>query len=286
MNDIENFYITASKLRSLVYRSGIVVDDLSHIYRDILDPLGLRDFISKSEAKTLQATSVFLQQSEEYLIELAKNNKFNRSDRGYSEYVFPPGAPRYHANRACKTLLQDFENFRIPEEIKERGGDEIARFREFARANRNLVRDGRKDVFEVRLQNHFNLTEPIDEVLYENSGVELLVENWADLDLGQLGVELRHAADQLQAIGETDGGEKALRDYRYAAPVKALKIGNLTPDARQVLTVKMKLISLLTRYTIKKYSSGDQVFPKRLLQVYGFQPCGLCCEDEIEFDLS
>ena len=45
------------------------------------------------------------------------------------EYVRKEYPPAYHISRECERLNSDFHNYLIPKEIKERGDDEIKKYR-------------------------------------------------------------------------------------------------------------------------------------------------------------
>lgn len=106
-----------------------------------------------------------------------------------NDYVFnKTKAPSYHYSKECTALTATFENYKIPEEIKIRGKQEIEEFINFFLENKIMLQE-KPDVFNIRLGSKFNLLKPIEHILFENSGIHE-IEN---LDL----TELEEKIDQL-----------------------------------------------------------------------------------------
>lgn len=285
-DDNKKYYITQSNLRKLVFRAGLVEHNLSKLYERIYDQQDLKDYFSIAEAQHLHSLALFLQQSEDYLIELTTKTNQSGKKSHDSSFVFVSGPPKFHKDGTCETLTKDFNNFEIPEEIKARGQASVADFREFASKNRRLLGEGKEDVFLNRLQRQFHLSSSIGKVSFVNSGRSLLPGHDVNYTLEQFAVEIKKAVHQIEAIRKTEEGARAFASHIYAPPTRLLKTSALDPIARQVLEHKRDLIELVTAYVTKKHTGGDRIFSGHLLSAYGFQPCGMCCQDEIGFDLS
>lgn len=283
MEQQKKYYITQSNLKKLVYRTGVANQVVSDAYDEIYDEIDLRDFVSSKEAQQLAALAAFLKKSEQELVALAAQSKPALSNTKNNPFVFLSGSPKYHKDETCETLSKDFENFEIPEEIKMRGENEIQSFRDFAKSNRKLINDGREDVFLQRLKNQFRLRFPIDKVSFSNSG-QTQTPQYEGADLCQLSTSVKQAFDRLAELQESEEGAKALRSHRYA-PLRLLREKNLGPTERLVLERKRELIDFVTKYIVAKYKPTNGLFSQRMLQVYGFEPCAVCCDDEKGFDL-
>lgn len=286
MNNQNSYYITQSNLKKLAFRSEIIENNLSNLYETIYDRQDLRGYVSKSEAQQLGTLATFLQQSEDQLIQLASRSKSPASSTQSSSLIFVSGPPKYHKDATCDTLTRDFENFEIPEQIRVRGKDAVEAFRNFAKANRKLLNEGKEDVFILRLKRQFNLTSDIGKISFSNSGKTMVQKDDSTIDLGQLVINIRQAVDQMETLRATEEGTKALESYKYAPASKLLRSNDLAPYERQVLEYKRDLLALVTEYVIRKHNINGSVFSQRLLEVYGFTPCGVCCSDDVGFDLS
>ena len=286
MNEHAKYHITQSNLRKLVYRSGVVERDLSNLY-EIIQDFKLRDLLSSTEMRNLGSLSSFLLKSEAYLLDLAKQSKASSSVANQaSSMIFVSGAPKYHKDNTCKTLTKDFENFEIPVEILQRGDSAVRDFREFATINRKLLNEGKEDIFRLRLKSQFHLTSDIGKVSFTNSGRAPLPVSSFGTDLNQLAAAIVTAAARVESLRETEEGAKALQNYRFASPSRLTQGGELNACERQVLERKRDLIALVTEYVVRKHNGDGTVFSQQLLEVYGFEPCGICCANDSHLDFS
>lgn len=86
------------------------------------------------------------------------------------KYVFEGVQPAYHYDSSCDRLNSNFKNFEVPEEIKERGRDEVLKFRKWFKTNMHLM--DKPEIFTMRLFHAFNIQVNPKAIDYENSGVE------------------------------------------------------------------------------------------------------------------
>ena len=107
-----------------------------------------------------------------------KYKKIIKSDS--FSYIYEGGIPAYHLDEHCDKLKLDFTNFELPSEIKEKGEDEIKKFRNWFKQNMYLL--DKPDVFKVRLELAFGLKNAPESIDHLNSGVEK-IEN---LNLNEL----------------------------------------------------------------------------------------------------
>lgn len=278
MESNAKYFITQSNLRQLVYRANVVERNISSIYDGIYGRIDLSDYISEKEAQNLHALGDFLEKSEDYLIEVAVAGGIRPASSQSSPFVFASGAPKYHKNEFCETLTRDFENFKIPTEIDDRGPEAVSEFREFAAKNRRLLNDGREDVFVQKLKNHFGLASDIDRVSFSNSGRTKLVENGPTEGLEQLSSRIRAVVDRIELFRKTEQGTKVFRSHIFAPPARLLQAHQLNSVERDLLQMKKELVDLVTEFVIRKRNPEGSVFSQRLLEVYGLEACGVCCD--------
>lgn len=86
------------------------------------------------------------------------------------KYVFEGGYPAYHAKSECERLNSNYKNFEIPEQVREKGKEEVIKFRAWFKENQQLLE--KPEVFAARLQMAFGASINPKSVDYENSGVE------------------------------------------------------------------------------------------------------------------
>lgn len=86
------------------------------------------------------------------------------------KYVYEGGKASYHSNPSCERLNSSYKNFEIPEEVREKGKDEVQRFRSWFRVNQYLI--DQPDLFVAKLQMAFGIIISPKAIDFENSGVE------------------------------------------------------------------------------------------------------------------
>lgn len=86
-------------------------------------------------------------------------------------FVFEGGQPAYHANPTCPRLNSSYKNFEIPNDIREKGKEEVVKFRNWFKENQYLLE--KTDVFVARLHAAFGIMINPQSIDYDNSGVEI-----------------------------------------------------------------------------------------------------------------
>ena len=201
-------------------------------------------------------------------------------------YVFEGSKPRYHSNLECKRLALDFQNFEIPEEIKEKGLQEINRFRLWFKENKELLE--KPDVFDMRLSAAFGLRHKIKHVNYDNSGYTE-VEN---LDLYQVKNSIEDLLNEIDEYyrNSSDRKKKVIYKYRkrtYLAyksePIPDNDTGYADETIKEFLKkydqkFKVPLRKLLINYYRARFNQNLK-FEGYLLEQLGFLPCLTCYSD-------
>jgi len=82
--------------------------------------------------------------------------KADHSLWGHPDFVFRDASPAFHRDPKCPLLLANYENYKVPEAVKDKGGEEVERFRLWAEENRALMEKG-DDLFLFRMNVEFGL---------------------------------------------------------------------------------------------------------------------------------
>ena len=234
---------------------------------------------NKLELQLLSAYQLLMQNPTELITKYYKKIEVKDSLR----FVYEKKQPAYHLSLECPNLHSDFQNFEIPEEIREKGRDEILRFRNWFLQNSYLLEE-KPDVFEMRLSMAFNVKINMKAINYSNSGVHEI----EDLSL----VDIENKIDNLV---------KEAGRYYYASPenTKILKkyskrtflarrgemlsdndTGLSDDEVRKFLLdyeerFKLPIMHYLKEYYRMKYNP-DLSIDEKLLNFLNFRPCVAC----------
>ena len=198
-------------------------------------------------------------------------------------YVYEGGKPAYHSKSDCERLNSNYRNFEIPEEIREKGKDEVLRFRSWFKENQYLLE--KPDIFVARLQMAFGVTMNPKAIDHENSGVELK-EN---LNLEELEKRInKYISDAGQYFNKSDQEKKEIirrfQKYTFLAySNKDIQNNNTRFSDESIkkflkqydVHFKRPIKDLLIEY-YKVLHNPDLKFEGNLLEQLGFRPCGAC----------
>ena len=134
-------------------------------------------FLNKREEQALLAYKEFVMNPEKFIEEVYQRVEIIDNFR----YVFEGESPCYHRREDCERLHSEFRNYEIPQTIRERGLDEVQRYRIWFKDNMYLL-DGKKDILEMRIYAAFGVHVRAEEIIKDNSGIKT-IEN---LDLNRL----------------------------------------------------------------------------------------------------
>jgi hypothetical protein len=198
-------------------------------------------------------------------------------------YVYEGGTSAYHSKANCKILNSNYINFEIPELIKEKGKEEIFRFREWFKKNKYLLKDPEKFVF--RLQMAFGVIMNTNSIDYGNSGIsekENLnleeLEKRIDNIISEAGQYFKNANEEKKEI------LKKYQKYTYLAYSKKRLKNNDSRFSDDTIKnflkqydnhFKKPIIDLLKEYYRVLYNP-ELKFDGDLLEQLGFRPCGCC----------
>ena len=204
-------------------------------------------------------------------------------------YVFPEKSPSYHSDINCKALTREYENYKIPEEIRIQGEDSVKKFRKFFSENKNFFKTDYTN-FLYLARKEFNLKrlpEDILEIKSPNSGRGII----EDFDFSKLEESL-------------DKAIKNAEDFKNLNPMNRLTInmyGNLFfvdkvigKDEQEIKTkieilnkwsdLKKALKKNYEKYCMIKHNSNFDLSGS-FLNALGLKPCSYCQNNDkiIEF---
>lgn len=210
---------------------------------------------------------------------------YTKAERKHcADMVFESGRPAYHIYFDCDRLLSDYENVRTPVAIKAKGGEEMARFKAWARENKTLW-ETRREHFYLRLSTEFGIPRhQIEELHIVNSGAT----RFRNLNLEELETQIDALITQADNYYYRDAKtKKILRNFQkktYLA-YKADSIRyNPTPyqdeEIREFLRDYDENIKKPLRYCLVEYYKGkfnpELAFEGTLLEQLGFKECKAC----------
>lgn len=281
----EYFYVTNFNFNRIIANSKIDIEfQLDRVYKTIYEICSLDKYLNHKEAKLLCKKILFLELSDERLVEWEEEARLRASEKksflSSSNLLFV-SSPKFHKDASCETLQSDFQNYRVPEEIRQRGPEEISRFRQFAYDNRKLIGEGREDVFLMRIAQEFRLGQELGKISMPNSGAASH-RKLGDLTLDEVEKRIAALLDSIEKMRESPEGNRAITSYIYSpTPNRLLSTNeNLTDTERAVLQAKSELLELVLYYHVLKHKSGSISFDISLLKLFGFEKCGKCLRDK------
>lgn len=207
---------------------------------------------------------------EDYYSKIISDDKF--------DFVFEKQQPAFHSCNCCSNLLRDFENFLIPEQIKENKQEN--EYRDWFKKNYKLLE---KD--DLLKEYHYKKWGCLPlKVDYENSGAY----EFKNLNLDEIEqiiddhlLKIKKYIDQSEMI-KTIITVLGKRSYAYNK-LDSLDLNNLPYNRATISSVlktfeidyKQPLIALLKEYYRIKYNP-NLVFEENILLGLGFRQCKSC----------
>lgn len=273
-------YITTSNSKRIVRTlSEISLDEIEiAVYnREIY-------FLNKKERAMLKGIREFLRDPENFSTQYYKPLEVKDTFR----YVYPENKPSYHKDNTCPRLQSNFINFEIPVEIRERGEEDVKKFRVWFAEHKGLLETDLKD-FIFKLQARFLITREINpkSIDYSNSGSEE-VKNYNVQDLeNQIDEILREAGRFYNANPDKQQIIKRFGKLTFLAYVHGNIYSNDSglnddelKDFLRMYDEKFKkpVKDLLIEY-YRLLHNPEMTFSGTLLDKLNFRPCGHCMND-------
>lgn len=271
-------YITLSNAYSVILKTNIksLGDIRGNVYKIPIY------FFNKYEEAQLIAIQELLKDPEKFFTEFYK--PIERKDT-YS-LVYEGTPPSYHKNIDCLRMKSDFRNFEIPEEIKEKGVEEVTIFRKWFIENRHLLE--KPKVFVAMLQARWGIVTNPKSLFFDNTGYYEI----HDYSIEELETEIDKLIKSAGRFYYQDEKNKIiLRRYSKLAHMgnshdllDKNDTGFSDEDVKEILqyyneAFKKPLKKMLVEFYRLKLNP-DINFKATLLETLGFKPCRLCHSNE------
>lgn len=196
--------------------------------------------------------------------------------------AFDDSNPAYHQNHDCAFLHKNYFNIEMPSKVKNKGKDEIKRFKEFVSnsAMKTMARDNITK-FSIKVSAHFPYLDTKDissNVLnYENSKSAPVSDKKLDNILSLLKIEL----DKMEALRcKSIENEKLVNNYIYSKNLKKdIKNHESRDDKHLIPTMKLmeKIKSEMKKLIFSHLSnSSEKKIDETILIKFGFKQCKAC----------
>jgi len=246
-------------------------------------------FFSRYEEQSLLAIKELLENPEhffdEYYDVLVNEDSY--------QYVFESGRSAYHKSLNCPKLHSDFQNFEIPKEIKDRGNEEVKKYRAWFKDAAYLLEEddeNKIEIFKERCRLRFNLDLPPDFIKMNNSGsfeIENLkldeLEDKIDCLLKESGMTYYRSEKHTTIL-------KRFSKLTFLAskpePIYNNQTGYSDKEVKEILReyaekFKSPLIHLLREWYRVKLNP-DLTFDGELLEKLSFVSCGTCFNPDFD----
>lgn len=235
-------------------------------------------FLSSFETDKLFKQREFLKDPENIISVYKRRNKIDTK-----QYIYEGLQPAYHAQKNCGNLQSKYRNYEIPEEIKERGEEEIKKFRSWFKLNQNYL-ESKPDLFIAKMQIAFNLSTVPTAVDYDNTGAtEFDNLNLDDLE-DRIDSVLRAAGNFYKDNPDKQSVIKRFQKFTYLA-YKNEEIRNNDTELTDTelksflfeydYKFKKPFKDLLLQYYMVRFNP-DLKFNGLLLEQLGFRKCKSC----------
>lgn len=236
-------------------------------------------FFNKREEQALLAYKEFVMNPEKFVEEVYQRVEIVDNYR----YVFEGESPCYHRREDCERLNSEFRNYEIPQTIRDRGIDEIERYRIWFRENLYLL-EGKEDILEMRIYAAFGIHVRAKEIVKDNSGIKTIV----NMDLEQLEERLNTLIKEAgRFYYKSFKHTRILKQYSKFSFLGAYKeslynnnTGYSDEEVKGLLVeyeekYKRPIIDMLYNYYRVKFNPELEM-EGRLLDQLGFRPCSHC----------
>lgn len=205
------------------------------------------------------------------------------------EFVYEGSKPSYHKYENCDRLSSNFVNYRIPTQIKDKGEEEIEKYRTWFKENESSFTE-RPDVYQMRLQTKFGIIESIQKVDYKNSG-NVYKENLT-LEEIQIRIDsLLHNAAQF--FNRNKKRQEVIRRFQTATflafkeeVIESNKTEYSDEELKSILKLYYYLFIEPTIYYLKEFFktfyNAEIEINEKIFEALNFKKCGYCYSDNYE----
>lgn len=180
--------------------------------------------------------------------------------------------PRYHLDKDCELLNSDYINYEIPEEIKERGPEEIRKFIDFCLPQRRRIEI--QDISFIHLINKIfdiNLNS-FKEFNLPNSGAYDI----KSMNLTELQIFIHLSFNRcLEILNENKNNKNLHGYYRFKSPSKKDLEEKIDISTKEYIENKINIIEGLMNFYYKSNESSASA-TTYVLELAGFSKCKKC----------
>ena len=240
-------------------------------------------FLAPWEIKKLRVTKILFENFETFVKEYYQPLE----NEDTLTYVFEGGQSAYHSSNTCERLNSNYTNFKIPQSIRDKGEEEVKKFRKWFYNYKPLLdmQEG-KDMFYSQLFKTFGVEEVEKTSSTSNSGTSIK----KNYDLKELEQTIDdYIRREYEYVKNPNTPEKdillSFRKLTYLAyNKKPIKNNNTKFSDDEVkdflraydINYKKPIMELLVEYYRVK-NNPNLVFEGKLLEQLGFKPCSYCC---------
>lgn len=153
-------YLTLANVNRILYNSDLQSIDLKgEVYKVPIY------FFSKYEENSLLAIQELLNDPDKYFTEIYIPYK----PKDTFSYVYEGKNPSYHKHSSCPRLKSNYQNFEIPQEIKDKGAESVKEFRLWFETVKDLLEE--PDIFVERLRLKYGIVTNPRAIRIDNSGI-------------------------------------------------------------------------------------------------------------------
>lgn len=269
-------YITRANVTRITFESDLQSLDLKgEIYKIPIY------FFSKYEENALLAIQELLKDPEKYFTEIYVPYKPTDTYR----YVYEERPPAYHKHVDCPRLNSDYQNFEIPNEIREKGAEYVHEFRQWFQSVKHLLE--KPDIFVERLRIKWGVVSNPREVRGGNSGPTSL-DNYTIEDLeGKIDSLIKEAGRFYYKSTKNETILKRFSKLTHLAykpvPLEGNNTGYSDEEVKELLRIydeqfKKPLKRDLIEYYRLKLNPTIWM-EGHLLERIGFKPCEYCHDE-------
>jgi len=275
LESLQSVYITESNLKRIIQDSDL--KDIS-FDRTVYEDMKIY-FFNKYEERYLLAIQNLLENPENYFTQYYK--PLNITDK--YKYVYEGGKPSYHCSIDCPSLNSNFENYIIPEIIRDKGKEEVIRFREWFHTVKEIFEED-KELFTYKLHMKWGVISNPQSISSINSG-SIEIKNY-DLEqlMNEIDILIKKAGKFYYESEKNKTILKQFSKYSFLANQDKIIQNNNTGYSDNVVKGLLKeyndlfkkpLKKMLVEYYKLKYNPSIEL-KGYLLNQLGFKPCKTC----------
>lgn len=202
-----------------------------------------------------------------------------------SKFVTTTQNPRYHTDKNCKVLNNDFISYTIPPSILKKGEENVAKYRKWFKQNKALL-ESDPSTFYDKQKEAFNTSEKLESVKFDNSGVTE-IEN---LSIEEIEAYLEKLITDYDTFISSESTAKAISlnsekaKYLVGLGRKYIKYVETGLDKDSVIDILKKYLAM-KKDTIKYLQmyyrvklNPDLSIDTKLLEGLGFLECPYCAK--------